>query len=50
MNHPGFKNVAKQISKKEGLSFEKAQAVLASRTRNASPTAKKTNPNLKKVK
>lgn len=48
--HPGFKNVAKSISKKEGLSFEKAKAILASRTRSASPAAKKDNQRLKKVK
>jgi hypothetical protein len=46
----GFQNVAKQISKKAGFSFNRAKAILAARTRNASPAAKKANPNLKKVK
>ena len=48
--HPGFQNAAKQISKKEGLSFDRAKAILASATRKASPAAKKANPNLKRVK
>lgn len=50
MKHPGFTNVAKQISQKEGLSFERAQAILASKTRKASPAAKKANPKLGKVR
>lgn len=48
--HPGFKKVASQIEKEEGYSKEQADAILASRTRKASPAAKKKNPNLKKVK
>jgi len=48
--HPGFQKVAKGIAKKEGLSFERAQAILAASSRGASPSAKKANPNLKKVK
>jgi len=48
--HPGFKSVANSIAKKEGLSFESARAILASRTRSASPAAKKANPRLNKVK
>jgi len=47
--HPGFKAVQGQIEK-EGYSKEEAGAILASKTRNASPQAKKANPNLKKVK
>jgi len=47
--HPGFKAVQKQIEG-EGYSPEAAGAILASKTRNASPAAKKKNPRLKKVK
>jgi hypothetical protein len=50
MNHPGFQEVASSISKKEGVSAKAAAAILASRTRAASPAAKKANPALKKVK
>jgi cytochrome c551/c552 len=50
MNHPGFKNVAAGIAKKEGLSFERAKAILAASSRRAGPAAKKANPNLKRVK
>ena len=47
--HPGFKGVQKSIEK-EGYSKEEAGAILAAKTRNASPAAKKANPNLKRVK
>lgn len=45
-----FKNVAKSISKKQGVPVSQAAAELAASTRRASPAAKKANPNLKKVK
>lgn len=48
--HPGFKAVQAQIAKKQGLSMERAGAILAAGARKASPAAKKANPNLKKVK
>jgi len=48
--HPGFKAVQKKIAKKEGISEEKAGAILAASSRKASASAKKKNPNLKKVK
>jgi hypothetical protein len=48
--HPGFKKVATSIAKKQGISMERAGAILASSTRKASPAAKKANPALKKVK
>jgi hypothetical protein len=48
--HPGFKAVAKKIEKKEGVSKERADAILASKSRNASPAAKKKNPRLNRVK
>lgn len=48
--HPGFKAVAKKIASKQGISEERAGAILASSSRKASASAKKKNPNLKKVK
>lgn len=48
--HPGFKAEQNKIAKKEGVSEKAAGAILASATRNASPSAKKANPALKKVK
>lgn len=47
--HPGFSKVQQKIEG-EGYSKEAAGAILASKTRNASPAAKASNPNLKKVK
>jgi hypothetical protein len=48
--HPGFKAVASKIARKEGVSVERASAMLAASSRKASPAAKKANPNLKRVK
>lgn len=48
--HPGFKAVQSQIAKKEGVSKERAGAILAAGARKASPAAKKANPRLKRVK
>lgn len=48
--HLGFKKVSGKIAKKEGISEEKASAILAASSRNASKKAKKENPRLKKVK
>lgn len=48
--HPGFKAVQKQIARKQGVSMKQAGAILASSTRNASASAKRANPRLKKVK
>ena len=47
--HPGFKSVEKKIEG-EGYSKKAAGAILASKTRSDSPAAKKSNPNLKRVK
>ena len=47
-HHEGFRAVQEQIAKKYGM--KAAGAILASKTRNASPAAKRKNPNLKKVK
>ena len=56
-SHPGFKAVQGDIAKRfeaKGMSpaeaHKRAGAALASRTRKASPAAKRANPNLKKVK
>jgi hypothetical protein len=46
----GFKAAQKSIAKKQGVSMERAGAILAAGARKASPAAKKANPNLKKVK
>ncbi len=46
----GFSAAQKTIAKKQGISMERAGAILASATRKASPKAKAKNPNLKKVK
>lgn len=46
--HPGFKAVAAKIARQPGI--RDAGAVLAARTRKASPAAKRANPNLKRVK
>jgi hypothetical protein len=47
--HPGFKAVQKKISKKQGISMERAGAILAAGARKASKKAVKANPRLKKV-
>jgi len=47
--HPGFKAAQAQIAKKQGISKDRAGAILAAGARKASPAAKKANPNLKKV-
>ncbi|MDE2104428.1 MAG: hypothetical protein KGL39_44750 [Patescibacteria group bacterium] len=48
--HPGFKAVQEKIEKEEGVSKDKAGAILAKSSREASKGAKEKNPNLKKVK
>jgi hypothetical protein len=47
--HPGFKKVQSKIEK-EGYTKEQAGAILAKKTREASPAAKAKNPKLSKVK
>lgn len=46
----GFENNAKKIAARQGVSMERARAILAAGTRRASPAAKKKNPRLKKVR
>lgn len=48
--HPGFKAVENKIAAKEGVSNDRAGAILAASSRNASAAAKKANPRLKRVK
>jgi hypothetical protein len=47
--HPGFKKVAAGIAKKQGISKERAGAILAAGARKASAKAIKANPRLKKI-
>jgi len=47
--HRGFKAVQASIAKKQGISKERAGAILAAGARKASPAAVKANPRLKKV-
>jgi hypothetical protein len=47
--HPGFKKAAAMIAKKQGVSKDRAGAILAAGARKASAKAIKANPNLKKV-
>ena len=48
--HPGFKAVQTKIARREGISMKQAGAILASATRKSRPTAKRANPNLRKVR
>ena len=48
--HPGFKGAQRQIARKQGVSMERAGAILAAGSRKASPKAVRKNPKLKKVK
>ena len=47
--HPGFKKAASMIAKKQGISKDRAGAILAAGARKASPAAKKANPRLMRV-
>lgn len=47
--HPGFDKVSANIAKKQGISQQAADAILASSTRKASPAAKRANPRLNNV-
>ena len=47
--HPGFAKVSAAIEAKTGVSADRADAILASATRNASTKAKKRNPNLTNI-
>lgn len=47
--HPGFKAVQKKIAKKQGISMERAGAIVAVGARKASKKAVAANPRLKRV-
>lgn len=46
----GFKAAAQSVAAKQHIPLKNANAIIAEASRNASPKAKKANPNLKKVK
>ena len=46
----GFKAAAQSVEKRENVSKEAADKIIAAGARNASAAAKKANPNLKKVR
>lgn len=48
--HPGFDAVQSKIARDRGVSKERAGAILAASTREASAAAKRANPRLKRVK
>jgi len=48
--HPGFKAVQSKIASKQGISNRAAGAILAASSRKASASAKRRNPNLRRVK
>jgi hypothetical protein len=47
--HPGFAAVQSKIAKKQGISKERAGAILASAARKASPAAIRKNPRLSRI-
>lgn len=47
--HPGFASVQAKIARQQGISRDRAGAILAASSRKASSAAKKKNPRLKKV-
>ena len=48
--HPGFKAVQSRIAAREGISMDRAGAILASAGRKASAKAKAANPRLKRIR
>ena len=49
-DHPGFKAVQAHIAEASNLPMEAAGAILAKSSRSASPSAKKKNPRLNRVR
>jgi len=49
-SHPGFKAVQAKIAAKEGISPDRAGAILAASTRRAGSAARKASPRLNRVK
>ena len=48
--HPGFAKVQERIAEREGISEDRAGAILAAAARKSSAAAKRANPKLKKVR
>ena len=48
--HPGFDAVAAKISRQDGVSPDRARAILGASTRRASAGARERNPRLDRVK
>lgn len=48
--HPGFKSVQNSIAQREGISEDRAGAILAASSRRASAGAKRANPRLNRVR
>jgi len=48
--HPGFQGAEDQIMAKQGVSRDRAGAILGAGARNASAAAKRKNPRLLRVK
>ena len=48
--HPGFDKASASIARKEGVSQDRADAILAASARKASASAHKKNPRLNRVK
>lgn len=48
--HPGFERVAKGIARRQGVSLERARAMLAAGTRRAGAAARRRNPRLNRVR
>lgn len=48
--HPGFKSAQRSIAERQGISMDRAGAILASGARKASAKAKRANPRLKRVR
>ena len=49
-SHPGFTATAARIAGHEGVSIDRARAMLAAGTRRASASAKRKNPRLNRVR
>jgi hypothetical protein len=47
--HMGFKAAAASVAKKQGISNDRASAIIAEGARHASTAAKRANPRLKRV-
>jgi hypothetical protein len=48
--HVGFVKAAKTVSRREGYSMDRSRRIIAAGARNASPSAKRSNKNLLKVR